>query len=165
MSQVENKLRWFLNKAKKELHELGKHRGLVIRMPDLTAASAHINKAEHNLNALLYLENGGFSDWSVSAGFYCVYHCFLAILAKEGYESRNQECTLAAIEHLIEINKIKIDQKFVYALMQYDERKHTESTIIELRESLQYGAGTQANVNDLSKLKKLCKEALNSTKE
>ena len=100
MSQAYSHIKWCLQKAKKELEQGKKHRGLVEKAPDLARAIAHLEKAEHNFKAITYFDVGGFSDWSVSAAFYVVYHCLLGILAKFGYESRNQECTLSAM-HLI----------------------------------------------------------------
>ncbi len=105
MSQATNKVKWCLNKAEKELKESNFHRGLVKHEQDLELAKKHIIKAEHNLKAALYFEKGRFSDWSASAFFYCIYHCFLAILRKFGYESRNQECSIAVIEMLKEDKK------------------------------------------------------------
>ncbi|MBI4141895.1 HEPN domain-containing protein [Candidatus Woesearchaeota archaeon] len=165
MPQIENKLKWCLNKAKKELTETNKHRGLVQLAPNTELAYQYITKAEHNLKAIDYFAKGGFSDWSISAGFYSIYHCFLALLAKNGYESRNQECTIAAIEHLIEQKKIALEQKFIDALKQYGETKHAETTVIELREQLQYGISLTSETTQLEKLKQLCKEAIYDTKE
>jgi hypothetical protein len=88
MGQLENKLKWCINKAKKEGK---KHRGLKEIKPDIIKASKHIEKANHNLNASIYLRDGNYPDWAVSATFYSRYHCLLAILAKHGYESRNQQ--------------------------------------------------------------------------
>ena len=67
MSQAKNKVRWCLNKAKKEIEEGIKHRGLVEIEPDLDEAKNHIKKAEHNFKAVVLLEESGFSDWSVNA--------------------------------------------------------------------------------------------------
>jgi len=72
MSQVSNKVKWCLNKAKRELEESDLHRGLVKVEEDLELAEKHIIKAEHNLKAAIYFEKGGFSDWSASAFFYCM---------------------------------------------------------------------------------------------
>ncbi len=102
MSQIDNKVKWCLNKAEKELKEGTKHRGLVKIKPNIETAKRHFEKAEHNLRALNYFEKGGFADWSFSAGFYSIYHCFLAIIAKFSYESINQECTIALVEQLKE---------------------------------------------------------------
>lgn len=165
MPQTENKLKWCLNKAKKELAETNKHRGLLQLTPNTELAYQHVTKAEHNLKAINYFAKGGFSDWSISAGFYSLYHCFLALLSKHGYESRNQECTIAAIEHLIEQKKITLDQKFIDALKQYDETKHAETTVIELREQLQYGISLASETTQLDRIKQLCKEAIDATKD
>ncbi len=89
MSEAKNKVEWCLKKAKKELEASKKHRGLVKAKPNLEEAKKHVAKAEHNFKAALSFEKTGFSDWSVSAAFYTIYHCFLAIIVKFGYESRN----------------------------------------------------------------------------
>ena len=105
MPHASNKVEWCLRKAKKELGELGLHRGLIKINGGIELAEKHILKAEHNLKGAIYFKKGGFSDWSASAFFYCIYHCFLAILTRFGYESRNQECTIATIEMLKEAKK------------------------------------------------------------
>ena len=58
-----------------------------------------------------------------------------------------------------------LDQKFIQALKQYDESKHAETTIIELREQLQYGINLQSETTQLQKTKQLCKEAIDATRE
>src|SRR3989338_9358138 len=127
MSHAKNKVEWCLRKAQNELKENTKHRGLLEIEKDLDGARRHIEKAEHNLKAVSYLERGGFSDWSMSAVFYCIYHCFLAIALKFKYESRNQECTIALIRHLKEEGRIDIDDNFIIALESYDEKDRHES--------------------------------------
>ena len=102
MGHLENKLEWCIRKAKKEGKE---HRGLKEIEPDMKKAQKHIEKANHNLKAMLYLLKGNFPDWAVNASFYAMYHCLLGLLAKHGYESKNQECTFTAIEHLIKKRK------------------------------------------------------------
>src|SRR3990167_8583795 len=112
MPQASKHVKWCLNKAKKEIEEckkLGKrikHRGLLNIELDIEGARKHIEKAEHNLNAISKFKEIGFSDWSIAAGFYSIYHCFLAIAIKFGYESRNQICTIALMELLKEEGKI-----------------------------------------------------------
>src|SRR3989338_11297305 len=134
MSQASNHVKYCLNKAKKEITGGKKHRGLVDIKPDISKAGLHIEKAEHNFNAISYFDEGGFSDWSVSAAFYTIYHCFLAILAKHGYESRNQDCTMAAIQFLKEESKIQLGDKFAVALKYHAEiEERHEDTVIELR--------------------------------
>ncbi|MFH1848786.1 MAG: HEPN domain-containing protein [archaeon] len=102
-----------MNKAKKEIAEGMSHRGLVKTGPDREEAMKHLKKAQHNYKAVLAFENTGFPDWSVSAVFYTIYHCFLAIIRKFGYESRNQECTIALIENLKEEEKIKMGVEII----------------------------------------------------
>ena len=69
----------------------------------------------------------------MSAGFYCIYHCFLAIGHKFGYESRNQECMIALMRALKEEGKIDIDDRFIESLEASDEHERQESNVIEKR--------------------------------
>jgi uncharacterized protein (UPF0332 family) len=165
MSQLSKKVKWCLNKAKKELEETGLHRGLVEGEPDLHLAEKHIAKAEHNLSAAFYFERGGYSDWSMSAFFYCLYHCLLAILRKFGYESRNQECTLALIELLKEEGKININKKFIDTL-KITKAKETDYNVIKMREDFQYGVELEFKKKDeFDDLVEMCRELINMTKE
>jgi uncharacterized protein (UPF0332 family) len=166
MSQASKHIAWCLNKAKKEIAEckkLGKrqkHRGLLKGKPDINEAKKHLAKAEHNLQGITKFKEIGFSDWSMSAGFYCVYHCFLAIASKFGYESANQTCTISLIKYLKEDGKIDIDEKFI-ELLEYDE----VNNVIDLREDYTYGV--QVSVKDETKLDELknnCKDIVDITK-
>lgn len=123
MSQANNKVKWCLNKAKKEMEQGIKHRGLVEIEPNLDEAKNHIKKAEHNFKAVVIFEQSGFSDWSVSAVFYTIYHCFLGIITKFGYESKNQECTIALVEYLKEQKKINISDDIIDALKYVDKEE------------------------------------------
>src|SRR3990167_3883369 len=158
MSQASNKVKWCLNKAEKELKEKGFHRGLIKVEKDTRLAEKHISKAEHNLLAAVYFDKGRFSDWSASAFFYCIYHCFLAILRKFGYESRNQECTIAVIEMLKEEGKINIDEKFIN-MLKITQAKQEEHNIIKIREEFQYGTNIEfENKEEFEKLTQMCKD-------
>lgn len=166
MSHASNKVKWCLNKAKKEIEETGLHRGLINREEDKNLAEKHIAKAEHNLNAALYFDKGGFSDWSASAFFYCIYHCFLAISMKFGYESRNQECTIALIEMLREEGKIDIDDKFIDTLKITKAEEMHESSIVKMREDLQYGIGIEfKRKEEFNIMVKMCKEMIEKARE
>ena len=88
MSHTDNKLRWCLDKAKKESEKGKNHKGLMKIRPDKEEAYKHIAKAEHYLGATEQLKKG-YSDISASTAFYSMYHCLLAIAAKFGYDSRN----------------------------------------------------------------------------
>ena len=166
MSQASNKVKWCINKAKRELEESNLHRGLVKVEEDKESANKHITKAEHNLKAALYFEKGGFSDWSVSAFFYCIYHCFLAIARRFGYESRNQECTIALVEMLKEEGKIDIDEKFIDTLKIEKAEERHENNIIKLRENFQYSGDLDfKEKEEFNNLVELCKEAINKTRD
>src|SRR3989339_810882 len=140
MSHAKNKVNWCLNKAKKELREGKQHRGLVKVEVDLEKAREHLAKAEHNLKVTLYLQKGGFTDWCSSSLFYTIYHCFLAILAKFGYESRNQECTFAVIASLIDDKRITLERNVLekVSTLNLMEAREAPDTAISLREEYQY---------------------------
>jgi len=170
MSQASKYVKWCLSKQKKETEESKKsgkrlkHRGLLKIEPDIEKAKKHIKKAEHNLQAISNFKENGFSDWSIAAGFYSIYHCFLAIAVKFGYESRNQTCTIALIEYLKEEGKINIDTKFIDTLKQEDmEDMHNK--VIDLREEYTYGV--EVSVEEDKKIKDLiniCKEIIDIAK-
>jgi len=164
MPHASNKVEWCLRKAKKELGELGLHRGLIKINGGIELAEKHILKAEHNLKGAIYFKKGGFSDWSASAFFYCIYHCFLAILTRFGYESRNQECTIATIEMLKENKEIDIDDRLIDSLKINKAEEMHESSIIRIRENFQYGVELEFK-EEFDNLVNLCKEAINKTRE
>jgi uncharacterized protein (UPF0332 family) len=165
MSQIRNKVKWCLSKAKREIEEGKNHRGLVEIGSDMTEAKNHIKKAEHNFKALLSNEKNGFSDWAVSAGFYTIYHCFLAIISKFGYESRNQECTIALVESLYEDKKIGLSPDIIDAIKTSDHEKRQEISAIELRENFQYGSETEVEDKYIDELKSICKKSIAEAKQ
>ncbi|MCK5282430.1 MAG: hypothetical protein KAK00_03395 [Nanoarchaeota archaeon] len=128
-------------------------------------AKNHIIKAQHNLKALISNEKNGFSDWATSAGFYTIYPCFLAIITKFGYESRNQECTIALVESLKEDKKIELNQDIVDAIKTSDHKEKQEISVVELRENFQYGSGTEVEDKYIYDLKEICKKAIAETKK
>lgn len=167
MSHAFNQIEWCLNKAKKEIEECKKagkrlkHRGLVKGKPDIEEAKRHLAKAEHNMEGITVFKKDGFSDWSMSAGFYCIYHCFLAIASRFGYESGNQACTIALMRHLKEEKKISLDDRFI-ELLDYEDM----DSIIDMREDYTYGVQVSVeNEAKISKLKAVCKELIDVTKE
>ncbi len=138
MSHAKNKVDWCLKKAERELKEEGKHRGLVKTEPDIEKARKHILKAELYLRATSYLKKGGFSVISTSNVFYAIYHCLLAILIKFGYSSRNQECTFALINSLIEDKEIDFDVEILNKISALSYKEKETETSIEIREYYQY---------------------------
>ncbi|MBS1267299.1 MAG: hypothetical protein MAG795_01271 [Candidatus Woesearchaeota archaeon] len=118
MSRAAKHVKWCLKKSKQELEECRrqgknpKHRGLIKINPSVKSAEEHIAKAEHYLKAIFRVKDD-FSDIAVSHAFYSLYQCFLAIAAKFGYESANQQCTISLIEWLKEEEKISLDNEKV----------------------------------------------------
>ena len=163
MSQAKNKLRWCLKKAESELKVEGKHRGLIKIKPDKEKVREYIKKAEHYFNATEYLKKGNYSDISASTIFYSMYHCLLAIAAKFGYESGNQECTFALIYSLIEDEKIKLDLETLKKISELDTSKNINTTI-NIREQYQYGTKLSLDDNTYKELVELAKQILSNTK-
>ncbi len=167
MSHGKNKLDWCLNKAKKELQEGKKHRGLIKVDVDLTKAKEHLAKAEHNLKVTLYLQKGGFTDWCSSSLFYTIYHCLLAILSKLGYESRNQECTFALISIFIEEKKITMMKEDLekVSTLNLAETQESSYTAVSIREEYQYSTKVSLENKEYQELLELAKRILDKTKE
>lgn len=170
-SQASKHLDWCLNKAKKEIEECKKrgkkarHRGILKIEPDKNLALKHLKKARHNLEVFRLLKKNGFSDWSITAGFYILYHCFLAIAVKYGYESRNQICTITLIESLQEDGKISINPDIIEFMKYEEEENNRENSIIELREDYTYGVDLEVKEEKhLERIEKLCIEFIDTTK-
>jgi len=100
-----------LNNCFKEGEKSERHKGLRRTDTSKEKTKGHLNKSIHNFKAMIYFQKIGFSDWSASASFYCLYHCLLALIAKEGFESRNQNCTFTLIEDMIEKGKISLTKE------------------------------------------------------
>jgi len=158
MSHARNKLGWCLRKAEKEG---ARHRGIKIVSPSLEAANEHIEKAFHNLRVMPYLLDGSYPDWAVSAGFYAIYHSLLALLAKQGYESRNQECTFAAVEVLIHEKKTSLTPEQVRKVFAFD---NDFQDALSLRETFQYGTGVRLDLGVVKILKEDAQDILETAK-
>ena len=171
MSRASKHLDWCLNKAKREIEECKnqgkriKHRGLLKINPDLERAKEHIEKAEHELEVTEYLKKGKFLDAGVSTIFYSMYHCFLAIAAKFGYESSNQTCSIALIESLKEEGKIDIDMRFIDIFKYKESEEEKKDSLIEMREDYTYSTKLSFNAAKLNALIEMCRELIEMTKE
>ena len=164
MTHTKNKVEWCLKKAEKEFKEGKKHRGLRIIQPNKERARDHIKKSEHYLKATILLNKENFSDISASTIFYSIYHCFLAIAIKFGYESRNQECTFALIHSLIYDNKINLEKNLVEKVASLDTDKKIEDTTTNIRERYQYETKLSLKEDLYDELLELAKNILNKTK-
>jgi uncharacterized protein (UPF0332 family) len=116
----------------------------------------HLEKAKHNLLAADYNIKGNFNDWAVSQAYYAMYHGLLAILYKYGYESKNHECTISAVEELIRTRKIDLDLKYIAFIRTTEQMKIQDAK--SLREEFQYGTKTDLNKEILDGLIDKAKE-------
>lgn len=146
MSQIDNHLKWCLKDKKR----------LVKTKPDLGLAQKHLKKSEYNYGVVQTLEKMKIYDWALNIGFYSIYHCFLAILSKYGYESRNQSCTITVLLSLIDQKKLHLDKELV---LQFDtlevEKDITNQTVRMEREISTYGVETSIDLQKLKNIKEL----------
>lgn len=146
MSQVENHLEWCLKDPKR----------LMKARPDMDLARKHLKKSEYNYGVVQTLEKLKIYDWALNVGFYSIYHCFLAILSKYGYESRNQSCTITVLLSLIDQKKLSFDKSLVLQFDTIDIEKDMTSPTVRLeRELLTYGVETSINQDRLKKVKEI----------
>ncbi len=136
-----------------------RHKGLKKISISDEKIKGHLNKAVHNFKAMLAFQKIGFSDWSASASFYCIYHCLLALIAKEGYESRNQSCTFALVEDMINRKKTSLtinDLKDIFDKDVTEDLEHSDK-ILDIRENMQYSLKTSIEQEEFLELKKRTK--------
>ncbi len=146
MPQVDEHLKWCLKDPRR----------LIKTQPDLSLAQKHVNKSEYNYGIVQTLERLKIYDWALNIGFYAIYHCFLAILAKYGYESKNQACTITVLLNLIDEGKLNLDKDLVAQFDTLDVEKNiTNPTVRESRELSTYGVETSIDLQQLKKIKEL----------
>lgn len=133
----------------------GRHKGLKKIEISEDNVAGHINKAVRNFHAITAFKEIGYSDWSASAAFYSLYHLLLAILTKYGFESRNQSCTFAFVEDLIDKGKISLtknDLKEIFDKKVKEDLEHSNK-ILDLRESWQYSTKTTFEDKEFDEMK------------
>ena len=146
MPQIDEHLKWCLKDPKR----------LVKTKPNMDLAQKHVKKSEYNYGVVQTLERLKVYDWAFNVGFYAIYHCFLAILAKHGYESRNQACTITVLLTLINEKKLDLDKDLVTQFDTLDVEKSISSpTVRESREISTYGVETSIDLQQLKKIKEL----------
>lgn len=97
--------------------------------------------------------------------FYAAYHSLLAIAARFGYESRNQQCTFALIRSLIEDGEIGLEQGTVDKIASMDTEKESERTGMEIRERYQYGTELSMEDTLYRETLELARKVLSKAKE
>lgn len=144
-----------------------RHKGLRKVNFSQEAITNHLQKAAHNLNAIIDFKKAGYSDWSASAAFYALYHCLLALLLKHGYESRNQSCTFAFVENLINEGKIELKIEDLKEIFDRDVTENIQNSgkILDIRESMQYSFKTSLEDKEFQRLWKRTKELFDKIKQ
>ena len=146
MPHIDKHLKWCLKDTRR----------LIKTRPDSGLAQKHLKKSEYNYGVVQTLESLKIYDWALNVGFYAIYHCFLAILAKYGYESRNQACTISALLSLINEKKLSLDKELVRQFDTLDVEKNiTSPTVRESRELSTYGVETSIDLQQLKRVKEL----------
>lgn len=160
---IDNKLQ----KCFKEGEKGGRHKGLKKINISEEDVKGHLNKAIHNFKAMISFQKTGFSDWSASAAFYTLYHGLLALISKEGFESRNQSCTFALIEDMIEKQKISLTKKELREIFDSDITEDLEHSkkIIDIRENMQYSIKTSLEEKEFIELKERTKTLFNKIRK
>ncbi len=136
-----------------------RHKGLKKVGVSEEKIKGHLNKALHNFKAMMLFKKEGFSDWSASAAFYCLYHALLAILAKKGYESRNQNCTFIMIEEMINNKELDITIAELKEIFDKDVTSDIEHSnkLLDIRENMQYSIKTSLEGEEFLSLKERTK--------
>ena len=152
---IENKI----NSCLREGDTGERHKGLRKITPSEEKITGHIKKAVHNFNAIDLFSKLNYSDWSASAAFYCLYHALLALIAKKGFESRNQGCTFALVEQMIEDKEISLTKAELKEIFDKDITENLEQSnkILDLRENMQYSIKTSLEEQEFKFLKERTK--------
>ena len=146
MPQIDNHLKWCLKDPRR----------LIKEKPDLDLAQKHLEKSKYNYGVVQTLERVKIYDWALNVGFYAIYHCFLGILWKYGYNSKNQSCTITVLLKLIEDKKLDLDRDLVSQFDTLDvEKDLINPTVRQEREISTYGVETSIDLEQLKKIKEL----------
>jgi uncharacterized protein (UPF0332 family) len=139
-----------------------RHKGLRKVKLDESLVEGHLKKAIHNFNAMDEFNKMGYSDWSASASFYCLYHCLLAILSKNGIESRNQTCTFTFIENMIEEKQLSLTKEELNEIFDKEITDNLvySNKILDIRENMQYSIKTSLEQREFNILKQRTKVLL-----
>ena len=139
-----------------------RHKGLRKVKLNESLIKGHLKKAVHNFNAMEDFNKIEYSDWSASASFYCLYHCLLAILAKNGIESRNQTCTFAFIQNMIDNEQLSLTSEELNEIFDKDviDNLIHSNKILDIRENMQYSIKTSLEQKEFNTLKQRTKALL-----
>lgn len=154
MSQVDNHFKWCIKDTKR----------LIKITPNESLAKQHLKKSEYNVEVMDDLEKLKRYGWALNVGFYSIYHCFLAILTKYGYESKNQSCSITVLLKLIDKNKLEFDKDLVLQFDTLDvDKEEIKPTIRQKREISTYGVVSEIDIEQLANIKEIIKKVQRQT--
>lgn len=118
----------------------------------LDESTLHLQKANHNLNLANWLiekhkgeipkifEKETFYDWAISIYYYAVYHAALALISREGYNSKNHSAALCFLiyHHYHMQNALNEEDVELIADSINKEDVETIGSLKELREKASY---------------------------
>ncbi len=150
--KLEEKYLFFINKK------------LLLKIePSTILIEARIKKAEHNLKMLNQLDNE-FNDWKIISLYYSLYHSSLALLAKEGYSSKNHTATLIfLLKKYTQITDKEINLIDELQLKEEDAKFYT--SLKQERHNANYSTNLFYDDKKILKLKKKTIQFLNKVKE
>lgn len=112
---------------------------------NIERAKQHIDKAHGNLRAMKLMFDNDLFDWTISCGYYAMYHAVLASLFKIGIRATAHYCAIAAFkkfyvergkishEYITYIKKAKqLEQKYADTLEKAQEERVVEQYGVEI---------------------------------
>jgi len=121
----------------------------------------HIKKSNHNLNFANWIiekhkneipkifGEETFYDWAISIYYYAIYHSSLALISREGYESKNHSATLCFLiyHHYHKQNTLKKED--IEFIAEYLNKKDIETIGFskELRDKASYDVHESFELN------------------
>jgi uncharacterized protein (UPF0332 family) len=105
-------------------------------------AARHLDKAHNNLNAMRFMFNNEFYDWTVICGYYAMYHAILASLNNIGLRAFTHQCAISAFQKFFIFKGIFKKEYMTYLnKARHLEKKYSDSLTKarEKRVTVQYG--------------------------
>lgn len=160
LEELEKTLKECFKKAFEDERKGIKHKGLLIKNPDVEEAKEYIEKAKRELELCDFYKEKGFDYKIPEEWFYTLYYCALAILSKFGIESRSQRYTALFLEYTKLKGLIEYDDDFIKRITVHS--KKGEESDVDKREEARYSSAIKIeSVKEIyDDVNKLCKRAI-----
>src|SRR3972149_6614087 len=100
--------------------------------------AAHLQRAEHSLQAARQLASGGYDDFAASRAYYAAFYAALAVLLSEGLEVSKHSAVIASIH-----------QRYVKTGKLEKEQGKSLNWLFELRGVGDYGGTTHVSAEEV----------------